>query len=131
LCIDAGNPGSPLAEELQAVPNDPDGEYGCNVRINMGAYGGTAQASMAVPGWSLLGDLTNDGTVDDQDLALWEENAVDFADESPADLDRDGDVDAADSALLDQDWQSTTIWFGTMPPLQPVEPPEPTPQPRR
>ncbi|UCD51683.1 MAG: dockerin type I repeat-containing protein, partial [Phycisphaerales bacterium] len=128
LCIDTGNPGSPLGGELRVVPNDPNSEFGRNIRVNLGAYGGTAQASMAPPGWALLGDLTNDGTVDDQDLTLWEENAMDSGDESPADLDRDGDVDAADSALLDQDWQSTTMWFGTMPPLQPVASPQPPPR---
>jgi parallel beta-helix repeat protein/predicted outer membrane repeat protein len=123
LCIDTGNPGSPLADELTAVPNDPDNEFGCNVRINMGAYGGTAQASMGPVGWALLGDLTNDGTVDDQDRGLWAENSMEPDDESPADLDRDGDVDSDDSALLDQDWQKTTIWFGTMPLLQSVTSP--------
>ena len=128
LCIDTGNPGSPLDGELQIVPNDPNNELGCNVRINMGAYGGTAQASMAPPGWALLGDLTNDGTVDDQDLDLWQENLTEPGDESPADLNRDGDVDSADSALLDQDWQSETTWFGTMPLLLPVMSTEPSPR---
>jgi parallel beta-helix repeat protein len=46
-CIDAGNPGSPLGEELLSVPNDPNNEWGRNLRINMGAYGGTAEASMS------------------------------------------------------------------------------------
>jgi hypothetical protein len=50
-CIDAGDPDSPLGDELLRVPRDPDNEYGVNLRINMGAYGGTAQASMAPPGW--------------------------------------------------------------------------------
>lgn len=50
-CIDAGDPDSPLGDELLRVPRDPDNEYGVNLRINMGAYGGTAQASMAPLGW--------------------------------------------------------------------------------
>ena len=80
------------------------------------------------PGWALLGDLTNDGTVDDQDRDLWQENLTEPGEESPADLDRDGDVDSADLALLDQDWQSETTWFGTMPLLLPAPTPEPSPR---
>lgn len=49
-CIDAGNRESPLGEELETVPDDPDGLYGINNgRINLGAYGGTWQASLAPP----------------------------------------------------------------------------------
>ncbi|MHC4355477.1 MAG: right-handed parallel beta-helix repeat-containing protein, partial [Planctomycetota bacterium] len=51
-CIDAGNPDSPLGEELMSVPRDLDNEWGVNLRINMGAYGGTAQASMPPLGWT-------------------------------------------------------------------------------
>lgn len=68
-CIDAGNPGSPLADELMSIPRDTDNDYGVNLRVNMGAYGGTPEASMAPHGLSLLGDLTNDGVVDSLDLA--------------------------------------------------------------
>jgi parallel beta-helix repeat protein len=50
-CIDAGDPTSPLGNEPMSMPRDPDNEYGINLRINMGAYGGTCQASMAPPGW--------------------------------------------------------------------------------
>jgi len=48
-CIDAGDPASPLGNELMSVPRDPDNRYGVNMRINMGAFGGTVQASM--PPW--------------------------------------------------------------------------------
>jgi parallel beta-helix repeat protein len=34
LCIDAGNPGSALGDELLSVPDDPDNEWSENVRIN-------------------------------------------------------------------------------------------------
>ena len=68
-CVDAGNPGTPLGEELMAVPRDPDNEFAVNVHINMGAYGGTVQASMPPRGWALLSDLNNDGTVDSLDLS--------------------------------------------------------------
>ncbi len=53
-CIDAGNPGCPLAAEYE----DPN-----NTRINIGAYGGTAQASKTPANWALLADLTNDHKV--------------------------------------------------------------------
>jgi len=50
-CIDAGDPDSPLCNELLSVPRDPDNEWGENLRINIGAYGGTARASMMPLGW--------------------------------------------------------------------------------
>jgi parallel beta-helix repeat protein/predicted outer membrane repeat protein len=45
-CIDAGDPACPLGDEPMSVPRDADNEFGINRRINMGAFGGTAQASM-------------------------------------------------------------------------------------
>ena len=53
LCIDAGDPASPLGDEPMSVPRDPNNEYGINLRINMGAYGGTCQASMPPLNWSI------------------------------------------------------------------------------
>jgi len=50
-CIDAGNPALPLGDEPLSVPRDPDNEYGLNLYINMGAYGGTCQASIAPLNW--------------------------------------------------------------------------------
>ncbi len=50
-CIDAGSPDSPLGDEPLSIPRDPDNEYGVNLRINMGAFGGTRQASMPPLGW--------------------------------------------------------------------------------
>ncbi len=52
-CIDAGDPASPLGDEPMSVPRDPDNRYGVNLRINMGAFGGTSQASMPPMGWVL------------------------------------------------------------------------------
>jgi hypothetical protein len=100
-CIDAGNPGSPLGDE----PNDAN-----NLRINMGAYGGTAEASMPPYDWALLADLTNDGIVDAQDFA---HQAVDWLiedNEQPGDLNRDGVVDGKDLGLFVDDWLKTTSW---------------------
>jgi parallel beta-helix repeat protein len=45
-CIDAGDPASPLGDELMSVRN-----YGVNLRINMGAFGGTCQASIPPLDW--------------------------------------------------------------------------------
>ena len=52
-CIDAGDPDLPLGDEPMSVPRDPSNLYGANRRINMGAFGGTSQASMPPPGWVL------------------------------------------------------------------------------
>jgi hypothetical protein len=94
-CIDTGNPGSPVGDE----PSDPH-----NKRINMGAYGGTAQASRTPAGWSLLGDLDNDGTVDGSDFALQAEDWGRDGAQKPGDLNRNSVVDASDVALLVQEW---------------------------
>jgi len=40
-------------------PNDVN-----NIRINMGAYGGTAEASISPLAWPLLADMNNDHKVD-------------------------------------------------------------------
>ncbi len=53
LCIDAGDPSLPLGDELPCASDDPLSERaGPNVRTNMGAYGGTVEASLAPHGWS-------------------------------------------------------------------------------
>jgi beta propeller repeat protein len=47
-CIDAGDPASSIGDEKTCGAGDPLGERtGANTRINMGAYGGTAEASLA------------------------------------------------------------------------------------
>jgi hypothetical protein len=45
--IDAGDPMDSLGEELERAPDDPEGRWGVNHAIDLGAYGGTAQASLA------------------------------------------------------------------------------------
>jgi len=99
-CIDAGNPGSPLGNELDDANN---------VRINLGAYGGTAKASMPPYDWTLLSDMTNDGTVNLIDYAHFADMFI-LSEEQVADFDRDGDVDFADLGLLVQDWLQETSW---------------------
>lgn len=103
-CIDSGNPGSPLNEELLSTPDDPTNKWGINIRINMGVYGGTSEASLAPHGWNLPGDMTNDGNVNMKDFAAQIKTWTGTEDELPGDLDKNGIVDAADLTLLARDW---------------------------
>jgi len=50
-CIDAGDPSCPLDDEPMSAPRDPNNDYGINLHINMGAYGGTCQASIPPLDW--------------------------------------------------------------------------------
>jgi hypothetical protein len=132
LCIDAGNPGTSCGDEALTVPCDPDCEWGKNVRVNMGAYGGTAQASMPPYDWAILGDLTNDGKVDLADLARWAESSPADGTDCPADLNRNGIIEMADLALLAQCWLKQTSCCGAVVPVQPPATPPvlpPGPQP--
>ncbi len=109
-CIDAGNPGSLLGDEPVTLYVDALNRFGENLRINMGAFGGTAEASIPPYDWAILGDLTNDGIVDFVDLAQWAENWLSSDNEWPGDLDRNGIVDMVDFALIAQDWFVETSW---------------------
>jgi len=100
-CIDAGNPATPLMYEPRAASN---------VRINMGAYGGTLQASCSPQDWSLLADLNNDGTVDFVDLAHMAYDWLQSDWQVPGDLSRDGTVDNFDLLEFTTDWLQTTNW---------------------
>ena len=101
LCIDAGNPSTPLADE----PNDT-----VNLRVNLGAYGRTSQASKSPPDWSLLTDINNDGIADLIDLRLflswWLQNTANL----PADFNRNHQIDLFDYRILTNDWQKQTTW---------------------
>jgi len=94
-CIDAGNPGCPLGEE----PNEPS-----NTRINMGAYGGTAEASKSPANWRSIADLTNDWLVDFKDLGVFANYWLDLGQCIPSDLNRDRSVDLADFAVFAENW---------------------------
>jgi hypothetical protein len=61
-CIDRGDPADDVSAER--MPN--------GARIDMGAFGGTPQASMSR--WPLAGDLDQDGVVDFRDLAILAED---------------------------------------------------------
>ncbi len=109
-CIDAGNPGSLLADEPLTIADDPDNQWGHNLRINMGAYGGTSEASMPPYDWALLCDINNDGTVDFTDLAWFASLWPQSGDELFADFNRDTIADTKDLELLTNDWLNTTTW---------------------
>ena len=107
-CIDAGNPGYPLADELLTIPDDPNGE---NLRINLGAFGGTVEASLPPYYWAILADITNDGIVDTNDLNDFQQFWLDTGSKIPADLNRNNAVNFIDFALLANDWLSQTSWY--------------------
>ena len=47
-CIDAGDPAAPLGDEAPCAPGDALSERAdVNTRVNLGAYGGTSEASLA------------------------------------------------------------------------------------
>lgn len=89
-CIDAGDPNSDWTLELW-----PHGK-----RINIGAYGGTPEASMSLSNAGNIADLNTDGFVDYIDIRLftgeWLCKEVLLAE----DLDRNGIVNFTDFALL-------------------------------
>lgn len=101
-CIDTGNPGTPLEEEPVSIHN---------VRINMGAYGGTSEASKTPAGWGLLADLTNDGIVNGEDFCWQAGDWLKIAEEQPGDLNRDGIIDIRDLWWLVGDWLDQASWY--------------------
>jgi len=110
-CIDAGNPGCMLGEELLSVPRDPNNKWGQNLRINMGTFGGTAEASMPPYDWAILSNFTNDGKVDLNDLAAFVDYWLDSGECIPSDLNHNQFVDFVDFAPLAQDWFLETNWY--------------------
>jgi hypothetical protein len=94
-CIDVGDPNSDWTEELW-----PHGK-----RINMGAYGGTPQASMSpLIDLGYIADLNNDDKVDFGDLKLF---TKEWQNEQPLlseDLDRNGFVDFNDFSIFGLQW---------------------------
>jgi len=91
-CIDAGNPGCPLGDEPA-----PNGN-----RKNMGAYGGTAEASKSPANGRNIADLTNDWAVDFNDLKAFVSYWLEAGDCIPSDLDRSEFVDFGDYSIFAQ-----------------------------
>ncbi|MHC4664444.1 MAG: hypothetical protein ACYS9T_00625 [Planctomycetota bacterium] len=100
LAIDAGNPGCPLGDEL----NDAN-----NVRINMGAYGGTAEASKTPANWRSIADLTNDWSVDYNDLSIFVDYWLEAGQCIPSDLDRSESVNLEDFSIFAGEWPGMSL----------------------
>ncbi|MFH1614320.1 MAG: hypothetical protein ABIG61_04455 [Planctomycetota bacterium] len=94
LCIDAGHPGSDWTAELW-----PHGQ-----RINMGAYGGTAEASLSPSQGGIQADLNIDYCVNFRDFALFSADWMTNGNPLPGDFDRDAIVDFNDLAILIGSW---------------------------
>lgn len=93
-CIDAGDLTSDWTSELW-----PHGEH-----INMGAYGGTAQASMSLSEAGNVADLNIDGCVGHGDTKLLTEKWLYEVLFLPEDLNRDGIVNFVDFSILSGIW---------------------------
>lgn len=104
-CIDAGNPGM-SAENEDWESGLTTGE---NVRVNMGAYGDTAQASPSPTEWANIADMTNDCQVDLRDWAVLCEYWLDEGEAIAADLSWDGSVDVSDVVISTENW----LWQGS------------------
>ena len=93
-CIDAGDPNSDWAAELW-----PHGK-----RINMGAYGGTPQASMSLANLGNIADLNTDGFVHHADMTLLMGKWLCNSTLLPEDLDRNGIINFSDFAIIAENW---------------------------
>jgi len=98
-CIDAGDPTSDWTAELW-----PHGK-----RINMGAYGGNAQASMSSSTVGNIADLNNDNTVSHADVKMLAERWLHQEALVAEDLDRNGVVSLSDFCILADEW----LWQGS------------------
>jgi probable HAF family extracellular repeat protein len=110
-CIDAGNPGRPLGNEPVTLDADPQNRWGQNLRINMGMYGDTPEASMPPYGWALLADLDNDGKVGFADYSYLANLYGEEGQNLNGDLNRDGKVNISDISLIAFDWLEFTDWI--------------------
>ena len=93
-CIDVGDPGSNWSQELW-----PHG-----LRVNLGAYGGTSQASWSLSEAGQPADLNDDGKIGPEDLGQFAAKWLLREDLLAADLNRNGSVDFYDFAILALDW---------------------------
>ncbi len=95
-CIDAGLPSSDWMAELW-----PNGK-----RIDLGAYGGTPEASLSPASLGDPADLDIDEQVGPRDFQLVTQSWLVEQDLSPADLDRSGAVDFNDFAVFALHWRT-------------------------
>ncbi|MGB2808308.1 MAG: right-handed parallel beta-helix repeat-containing protein, partial [Sedimentisphaerales bacterium] len=99
-CIDAGNPGCPLGDEPA-----PNGN-----RRNMGAYGGTVEASKPPTYWRSIADMTNDWIVDSNDLKVFVGYWLETGECIPSDLNRSQSVDFNDFAIFGLQWSYPSVF---------------------
>ncbi|MEN6384431.1 MAG: right-handed parallel beta-helix repeat-containing protein [Phycisphaerales bacterium] len=109
-CIDAGSPGYSLGDEPMSLDVDPTNEYGENLRIDMGYYGGTAEASMAPYRWAVLSDMDNSGRVNLKDFSYLGSFFGFTGEKLDGDLNRDERADFKDAAILADEWLEITSW---------------------
>lgn len=93
-CIDAGDPSADWTAELW-----PHGK-----RINMGACGGTPEASMSVLTVGNIADLNNDGFVDYADMMVFVSKWLNQHLFLREDLGRNGIVNFLDFAIFADNW---------------------------
>ncbi len=93
-CIDAGDTTSNWTSQLW-----PHGKH-----TNMGAFGGTEQASMSLSGAGNIADLNKDGFVNYIDTSFLCDKWLIQEALLPEDLGRDSDVSLADFAILADQW---------------------------
>jgi len=115
-CIDAGDPNAPLRDEPLFVLVDPTGYWGQNLRIDMGAYGGTAEASIPPHDWAIRTDYNNDGIANFTDFAYWTKSHPYTAGEPLGPLNPGPVLEPLCLSILAADWLDQTTWFGTVPP---------------
>lgn len=94
-CIDRANPSVGLGGEFLNADNK---------RRDLGAYGGTAKASLTPEGFSAVSDVNNDGVVNMVDFSILAENWLDTSGLSFGDLNRDGEISLSDLLILSQEW---------------------------
>ncbi len=92
-CVDAGDPDADWTVELP-----PNGEL-----INMGAFGGTVQASLSESPAGDLADLNQDGCVDYADVMILAEKWL-HQGLLPEDLDKNGVVSFSDFCIIADAW---------------------------
>jgi hypothetical protein len=97
-CIDTGDPNDPNYSDWTAELW-PNGR-----RINMGAYGGTPEASMSLSGIGNVADLDNNNIVNLRDFSgfadAWQNEQILL----PEDFDRKGMVDCNDLSIFVDNW---------------------------
>jgi predicted outer membrane repeat protein len=109
--IDAGDPDAPLCDEPLFVPVDPTGYWGVNLRINMGVYGGMAEASIPPHDWAIRTDYNNDGIANFTDFACWTKSHQYTASEPLGPLNPDPALGPIDLPILAADWLDQASWL--------------------